>query len=299
MNHDEIKEKFREQGGYFTPKKYPVIPEYPAETEEAKVSFLTGPGVACLSKPNFDIEAIKPFLAGFHKDLGFSDYLKDPVEIQEGAAHSKFAGQLCYLSLGERRTMNDDADRYFDNIKAQAHGSVLEHCYFSFLLWGISRSLTHELVRHRAGTAFSQVSQRYVGGKTLRFVERPEFQNSRGLDHLFQKRCELNAHTYETIGDMVSSDLPEDGLSKVERRKAVQQVARAALPNETEAPMVFTANIRALRHIFEMRVSRHAEPEIRKMAYRMFLCAAVAEPIFFSDYEVTGEYELFTHFRKV
>jgi len=73
---------------------------------------------------------------------------------------------------------------------------------------------------------------------------------------------------------------------KTDARKKVQQTARSLLPNETEAPMVFTGNVRALRHIVEMRADAHAESEIRGLALRLFLCLRTADPILFGDYEI-------------
>jgi thymidylate synthase (FAD) len=89
---------------------------------------------------------------------------------------------------------------------------------------------------------------------------------------------------------------------KTDARKKVQQTARSLLPNETEAPMVFTANVRALRHIIEMRADAHAESEIRNLALRLFLCAFTADPILFGDYEVgelpDGTFTVTTEHRK-
>jgi len=81
-------------------------------------------------------------------------------ESTDGERLAEFAGRLCYMSQANpaHRTTRD----YLENIKRQGHGSVLEHASYSLLLEGVSRSLTHELVRHRAGWAFSQLSQRYV-----------------------------------------------------------------------------------------------------------------------------------------
>jgi thymidylate synthase (FAD) len=79
---------------------------------------------------------------------------------------------------------------YFERLTSAGHGSVLEHANFSFLLYAISRSVTHELVRHRAGVGISQVSQRYVSGAVLRFVERPEYQNDPELHAHFEERAE-------------------------------------------------------------------------------------------------------------
>src|SRR3989304_9631067 len=102
------------------------------------------------------------------------------------------------MSFGPGRTTNANAVWYFDGkpgkpetgIKGQKHGSVLDHPNYTILNYGISRSLTHELVRHRAGCAYSQLSQRYVGGKMLRFVERPEYVGDPFLHEQFESRID-------------------------------------------------------------------------------------------------------------
>ena len=185
--------------------------------------------------------------------------------------------------------------------------SVLEHANFNFLLYGISRSVTHELVRHRAGAAISQISQRYVCGGVLRFVERPEYQEDEELHRLFEERADRAAAEYETMAERLL-ERQEGGAStltadyKTDARKKVQQTARSLLPNETEAPMVFTGNVRALRHIIEMRADAHAESEIRNLALRLFLCLRTADPILFGDYELEelpdGTYTVSTENRK-
>jgi thymidylate synthase (FAD) len=89
---------------------------------------------------------------------------------------------------------------------------------------------------------------------------------------------------------------------KTDARKKVQQTARSLLPNETEAPMVFTGNVRALRHIVEMRADEHAESEIRNLAVKLFLCLATADPILFDDYKLQslpdGTHKVTTEYRK-
>ncbi len=257
---------------------------------DSGISYLESPGVVIVSVPYVNIAGLKGFLEGFPADLGFSDYLKDPVRLTPAEELCKAAGQLCYLSFGPGRSMNADAGKYFQNIMESGHGSVLEHANFSMLWWGISRSLTHELVRHRAGFGFSQVSQRYVGGKTLRFIERPEFQTDKHLHNLFLRRVDRTYKEYEEITDylMEKQKGGAELLSadrKTDLRKKVRQAARALLPNETEGAVMVTANVRAWRHFFNMRVSEHAEVEIRRVGFEAFRCLSVFAPLLFGDFE--------------
>ncbi len=217
-----------------------------------------------------------------------------------------FSGN-CYMSFGPRRTTNENAAAYFERLTSAGHGSVLEHASFSFLLYGISRSVTHELVRHRAGVGISQVSQRYVSAAVLRFVERPEYQNDPRLHALFEERADRAAAEYEAMADRLLEHQERgeallDAEYRTDARKKVQQTARSLLPNETEAPMVFTGNVRALRHIIEMRADEHAESEIRNLAVRLFLCLFTVDPILFGDYQLEslpdGTYRVTTKYRK-
>src|SRR3989344_5610372 len=184
--------------------------------------------------------------------------------------------------------------KYLDHIKSSGHGSVLEHANFSFLVYGNSRSETHEKVRHRAGFGFSQLSQRYVSGTALRFVERPEYQIIpeyqivSDLHERFLSRIDANAGEYEYLAERLLN-LQTGGTqilsaeAKTDLRKKVQQCARSVLANETEAPIMVTGNARAWRHFIEMRASEHAEVEIREVALRVLLCLLQVEPLLFGD----------------
>jgi thymidylate synthase (FAD) len=294
--------KYRLSNGSFPS----VVPEV-YKTENG-VSYLTSPGVTVLEVPSVNLLGMKGFLDGFPTELKFVEYLSDPVYLEPAEILCKVAGQLCYLSFGPGRSENKDAGVYFRNILESSHGSVLEHANFSMLWWGISRSLTHELVRHRAGFGFSQVSQRYVGGKTLRFVERPEYQIDSLLHGLFLRRIERSYVEYEELSDylMERQKGGEKILSaekKTDLRKKVRQAARSVLPNETEAPIMVTANVRAWRHFFNMRVSEHAEVEIRRVGFEAFRCLSVLAPLLFDDFETVhladGTHGLKTAYPKV
>jgi thymidylate synthase (FAD) len=298
-------ELFRALGGVVE-DGFPAIHSEVRRTA-AGTLYLRAPGVVLLSRPRVNVGGLEGFLEGFDPELGFPGYLGDPTSLPDSAQLCKTAGQLCYMSFGPRRTTNENAAGYFERLTSAGHGSVLEHASFSFLLYGISRSVTHELVRHRAGAAFSQVSQRYVSGGVLRFVERPEYAADEELHGLFEERADRAAAEYEAMAERLL-ERQEGGASmlsadqKTDARKKVQQTSRSLLPNETEAPMVFSGNVRALRHIIEMRADAHAESEIRNLALRLFLCLREADPILFGDYELgslpDGTYTVSTHNRK-
>lgn len=292
----------------FTDELWPSIPGEVRKTV-AGTPYLTSPGVALISQPSTYLHlACEEFLGGFDEDLDFMQYLNDlVVPLPEAEAVVKFAGQLCYASFGPNRTMNEDASKYLDNIKSSGHGSVMEHANFSFLIYGADRSFTHELVRHRAGAAYSQISQRYVDGKVLRFVEREEFQGDPDLHRLFEQRIDSAVADYEYVAKRLlelqatSEILSAD--SKRDARKKVNQAARALLPNETEAPIIMTANVRSWRHVVEMRASKHADTQIRRVGVMLFKCLSTVAPMLFEDYSLLtlpdGTQAVETKYRKV
>lgn len=286
---------------------FPAI-HSPVHYSPGGVLYLLKPGVVLIARPNTNLGGLAGFLDGFDPSLHFSEYLDDPTNLPDGSQLCKVAGQVCYMSFGPKRTFNEQAERYFNNLKSSGHGSVFEHATFSLLLYGISRSLTHELIRHRAGFGYSQLSQRFVSGRMLRFVERPEYQGDADLHAQFLQRIERAASEYTALTERLL-EMQQAGVSilsaeaKTDLRKKVQQSARSVLPNETEAPMVVTGNARAWRHVIEMRASAHAETEIRELAVRIFLCLRLVDPILFGDYTLEqlsdGTYTVKSEYEKV
>ena len=184
-NDRTLEELFAELGGEMK-DGFPAI-HPPVGRTASGIAYLRSPGVALISKPRTSIAGLSGFLEGFDPDLGFPAYLEDPTELPGSSQLAKTAGQLCYASFGERRTRNENAAAYFERLTGAGHGSVLEHASFSFLLYGISRSVTHELVRHRAGTGFC------LAGDTLVYSDhfcngRREGVKKRSIAQLFEMK---------------------------------------------------------------------------------------------------------------
>ncbi len=285
---DALSALYQQSGGE-AHTEFPAI-HVSVEHTPAGTPYLTRPGVVVLARPQVNMEGLAGFLDGYSALEHFTGYLDDPTQLPDSAQLCKIAGQLCYMSFGPKHSPNARADQYFTHLKEAGHGSVFEHATFSLLLYGISRSVTHELVRHRAGMAFSQQSQRYVSGNLLRFVERPEYTIDQSLHTQFLQRIDRASQEYAEITASILTWQQGGGIpilsaeERTEQRKKVQQTARSVLPNETEAPIVVTGNVRSWRHILSMRASAHAETEIRELAVRIFLCLALLDPILFSDY---------------
>ena len=299
-------ELFAQLGGEFF-NGFPAIHAEVFHTTKG-TPYLVHPGAVMIARPQVELAGMRRFLEGYGEELNFGQYLDDPDRLPPASLLSKVAGQTCYASWGRGRTMNANGRRYLDNIKEQGHGSVLEHAVVSFLLYGVSRSLTHELVRHRAGFAISQLSQRYVDGRVLRFVMRPEFAADPALRRLAEDDFDRSAELYERVAQELlalqeGGDPLLSGEAKRDRRKKVNQAAREMLPNAAETVLTWSGNMRALRHVIEMRASEHAEVSINELALRIFLCLYMHDPIMFGDYEIVslpdGRYAVETQYRKV
>ncbi len=192
-------------------------------------------------------------------------------------------GRLCYVSYGKGRKTNEE---YIANIIGQKHGSVLEHAAWNFIITGVSRSFTHELVRHRAGWAYSQLSQRYVDESDASYVEPKIISEDPQLHETWQRAIETAHAAYLELVAGLSAKLETAGVKGTHRRKMAREAARSVLPNATETMIFCTANARALRHFIELRGSEGAEAEIRRVAVKMLRLMQAEAPSVFGDYEV-------------
>jgi thymidylate synthase (FAD) len=204
-------------------------------------------------------------------------------ESTDGERLAEFAGRLCYMS--QHNPAGRSTREYLENIKKQGHGSVLEHATYSLLLEGVSRSLTHELVRHRAGFAYSQLSQRYVDESEAAFVVPPAIAGDEVLEGAWRAQIESAQSTYVAL---VAQLMERYGwvADKVHRRKMAREAARGVLPNSTETKIVVTGNARAWRTMLELRSSEAAELEIRRAAVMILRVLQQEAPAFFSDFEI-------------
>lgn len=177
----------------------------------------------------------------------------------------EIAGRLCYRSFKPGLNPNvtkirTDSKKYLENILKKKHGSVLEHGSITFLFKNISRVFTHELVRHRAGCAISQESLRYVRLDNLDFVD-PNllFPN---LDIIEQEQLENYIRNCEKFQKNLINLYITENMNFNDKKKLTSFFRRFA-PLGLATSILWTANIRALRHIIPLRTSPGAEAEIR------------------------------------
>jgi len=199
------------------------------------------------------------------------------------------AGRICYRSWEPGLNPNvtrirTDQTAYLRNVLASAHGSVLEHASFSFVLHNVSRVLTHELVRHRAGVAVSQESLRYV-----RLTELPFW-----FPHWAQEDPELVERASAVLTQLEDFQgwmtdhfgLTEDGVDFSEKKHKTSFMRRFA-PEGLATGLVWTANVRTLRHVIAMRTAPGAEEEIRLVFGQVARLVVAEAPALFGDFEET------------
>ena len=204
-------------------------------------------------------------------------------EASDGERIAEFAGRLCYMS--QHNPAGRSTAEYLRNILKQGHGSVFEHSTYVMLIEGISRSCSHELVRHRAGWGYSQLSQRYVDESHAAFVMPPAIQGDPTLEEEWTEQVKVAQAAYVTAVEQLMTRYAwvED---KVHRRKLAREAARSVLPNATEVKIVVSANVRAWRTMLELRLGEGAELEIRRMAVACLRVLQQEVPSVFADFEI-------------
>ena len=154
------------------------------------------------------------------------------------------------------------------------------------MLEGISRSCTHELVRHRAGLAYSQLSQRYVDESDSAFIMPPAIIGFQDLEQIFINSCSDSLAVYKKLIEQLEETYSFKINDKHERRKKVREAARAILPNSIETKIVMTGNVRAWRHVLELRSGLGADQEIRRLAIGLIRQFKEICPNFFQDFTI-------------
>jgi thymidylate synthase (FAD) len=255
------------------------------------------PRVYLISAPALDYDEIEEYL----NEVGGESWLRRIDEDDDAQNLVEFAGRFCYRSWEPGLNPNvtrirEGQDKYLENILSSRHGSVLEHAQFTFALHNVSRVFTHEQVRHRVGTAISQESLRFVRLTDLPFwfpdwTDEDEELKSRAVK-LLEQMEEFQGWMAERFG------LDNPGVPFSEK-KAKTSFMRRFAPEGVATGMVWSANIRTLRHTIESRTAKGAEEEIRIIFDRIGRIMQQECPLLFGDYEVNDEGEWIPGWRKV
>lgn len=269
----------------------------------------TTPQVFLVARPSLDLNGISSYL-----DLvgGQAHYLRllngvageNGHQRRPGSFLIELMGRLCYRSwdigLNPNVTqIRTDRRKYLENIIKTGHGSVLEHASYSFIFAYVSRVFTHELVRHRAGTAFSQESMRFVRLEDLGFAMPdifPETPEGAGLE--IKARMLLEYMEEFQLEAARVNGLDDEGVPFA-RKKEITSAMRRFAPDGLSTHIGFTANVRTLRWLTQLRTDPSAEVEIRKVFGLVGDIMAMEEPILFEDFEVSDDGAWVTEHRKV
>ncbi|MFR9730793.1 FAD-dependent thymidylate synthase [Saccharopolyspora sp. MS10] len=202
-----------------------------------------------------------------------------------GQALAEFAGRACYQSWRKPNPATATNEGYLRHIMEVGHLSVLEHGSVTFYLTGMSRSLTHELIRHRH-FSYSQLSQRYVPERDAAMVEPDVIAEDPALHEKFVQATEASVAAYTELLEALQEKFADEPKATL-RRKQARQAARSVLPNATETRIVVSGNYRAWRHFVAMRASEHADVEIRALAVECLRQLQEVAPNVFGDFEIT------------
>jgi thymidylate synthase (FAD) len=190
------------------------------------------------------------------------------------------AAKLCYSRVGIDDIMEnlteENIQKFLNMLLSIGHESPIEHISFTFAVEGVSRALTHQLVRHRIAS-YSQQSQRYVKLEQFQYVVPPSIEAIPEAKELFIKTMENDQKVYNELVDMLLEGhikkLVEEGYSEDKAKKMAEKMAiedaRYVFPNACETKIVFTMNARTLYNFFRHRCCNRAQWEIRRMADEM------------------------------
>jgi thymidylate synthase (FAD) len=239
----------------------------------------TTPQVFLIARPSIDHDGMRAYL----REVGGEGWLERHTEAPAAELLVEFAGRLCYRSWKPGLNPNvsrvrSDPREYFANILSSGHGSVLEHASYTFALRDCSRVLTHELVRHRAGSAFSQESLRYVRIADIGFRVPPALEPLREQILSIVEQLEQIQITGAKALGIDAQGVP------FEVKKQVTSALRRLAPMGISTDIVWSANVRTLRHVIELRTAPGAEEELRLVFDRIAHVMQAEAPALFQDF---------------
>lgn len=249
----------------------------------------TNSEVHLIAKPQINWAGLEKYL----KSVGAKDWFDHKLyedEIPDAEILVEAAGRICYRSWAPGLNTNvtrvrEDRGEYFENIMKSAHGSVLEHASFSFVLQNVSRVVTHELARHRAGTATSQESLRFVRLEDIPF-HMPYWMLDDSYEYL-REQIDEYLEAGEELQKLMAAwfDLNDPDKSFHEKKHKTSFMRRLA-PEGLTTDLIWTANVRTLRHVIDVRTDPGAEEEIRGVFLQVFEIVSKEVPLLFADFEV-------------
>ena len=258
----------------------------------------TAPTVHLIARPQLDLDGMRAYLEDVGGESWLERRLGEEDQASPGEMLVEFGGRACYRSWEPGLNPNvtrvrTDRMEYFSNILRSAHGSVLEHANYSFALRNVSRVFTHELVRHRAGSAFSQESLRYVRLTDIGFRVPPALEPVRDqVISIVEQLEEFQVSAANELG------IDEEGVP-FHVKKEVTSALRRLAPIGLSTDIVWTANARTLRHVIEMRTAEGAEEELRSVFDQVARIMQAEAPGLFQDFVRQDDGSWSPEYRKV
>lgn len=259
---------------------------YSKATEEIGIlQFMreTTPQVFLIARPALDLDGLRGYLDAAGGASWLDRRLAESQVLNPGETLAEFAGRACYRSWEPGLNPNvtrvrTDPRAYLDNVLASGHGSVLEHASYTFAFRDVSRVFTHELVRHRAGSAFSQESLRYVRLTDIGFRIPPALEPIREqVVSIVEQLEELQVSAARELG------VDDEGVPFAVKKEVTSALRRLA-PIGLSTDIIWTANVRTLRHVIALRTAPGAEEELR-LVFDLVAELALAEaPALFQDF---------------
>ena len=266
----------------------------------------TTPKVFLIARPSIDLGGMRSYLEAVGGESWLDMRLEeaggeppvpgptDPGEVggdQPASASAptageilvEFAGRACYRSWEPGLNPNvtrirTERGAYFANILSSGHGSVIEHANYSFALREVSRVATHEIVRHRAGSAFSQESLRYVRLTDIGFRIPPALEPLRErVVEIVEQLEEMQREGARALG------IDDEGVP-FHVKKEVTSALRRLAPIGLSTDIIWTANLRTLRHVIQMRTDPSAEEELRLIFDQVARIMRSEAPSLFQDF---------------
>lgn len=258
----------------------------------------TTPQVFLVARPAVVVDGMRAYLE-LVGGTSWLDMREDArAELKEGELLAEFGGRMCYRSWEPGLNPNvtrirTDQREYFANVLRSAHGSVLEHANYSFAFRNVSRVFTHELIRHRAGSAFSQESLRYVRLTDIGFRVPPALEPLREqVISIVEQLEEFQLSAAEQL-DIDNGEMP------FHVKKEITSALRRLAPTGLSTDILWTANVRTLRHVIEMRTDPGAEEELRSVFGLIAEIMKTEAPSLFQDFNRTEDGSWAPEWRKV
>ena len=237
------------------------------------------PQVFLLARPTLHAEG----LAAYLQAVGAPGWTTDAPSAAEQLV--EVAGRACYRSFEPGLNPNVTKVRegnkaYLENILAVKHGSVLEHSNWTFAFFNVSRIFTHELVRHRAGTAISQESMRFVRLTEIGAWLPPEIRDNPEARAIFEEAVVRGEEAQRRLAEVLKIE-----GRPFHEKKVLTSAMRRIAPDGVATTLIWTANARTLRWVIEARTTPEAEVEIRGVFGKVAEIMIREAPNLFGDFK--------------